>query len=83
MTAWLLSQALPWLIGGLFALAAMFGWRRSIRRGVKAETALQAAEAATESVRRNKDNLERMANVPVLDADRSREWLHSRDHDTK
>jgi undecaprenyl pyrophosphate synthase len=41
----ILSQIWPYIAGAVAIIAGLFGWRQSIRRGVKAEAKAERAEA--------------------------------------
>lgn len=80
ITAILTSKAAQALGTVLVALVAWFGnGALQRRRGARERQAkIDAATAKDEAA-----DLERMANVPILDAERSREWLQSRNPNTK
>ncbi len=71
-----LWRPLAWLLGALWL-------RRDARKDARQETALAAAEAAARANAEAAANLERIVNVPVLDADRARERMRARDPGTR
>ena len=87
MIATIISQLIGPVGAVILGLLAIFGYgavqRRKGRVAADAKHALREAEAQTEANAAAAKTLQEMVNVEVLDADRSREWLHNRDPHTK
>ena len=74
MIAAILPDIWPYLIGLMAIIGGALGWRRSIRQGMKRETALEAAEAYAKT-RKDMDDAAITSDDPAV----LREWLRSRD----
>jgi len=75
----LAAKALPYVALVFAIIAGALGWRRSIRREVKRETALEAAERYAKTRKAMDDEDARIPDDPGV----LRDWLQHRDPGTK